>query len=547
MTLPVVHEDEVDGVRVFWVDSGRPTLAAILLFRCGIADETLPSAGWTHLAEHLALHGLDGGGLDVNGSTSLLRTEVQAHGPVDRVVSFLDSVTRWFAEPTLERVAEEARVLRAEAEYRGQGAPAAAMLQRFGARGPGLSGYSEPGLSRATPARMATHVASRFTAGNAVLVLDGPPPEGLRLHLPEGARLALPSEPDVAETFPAAYATRGGLVVSGPVPRTHAATLLPGVLQDRLRRDLRDTAGGAYAPWATYEATGRGTAIVLGGSDVASSMLRTVSRQTMATLQSLRATGPREGLVEELVEARVRALEDPYQVLGHAVGAAIGFLEEDPHESPADRVEALRALTREDVGALLRPFLDGLLVGVPAEARWDDELRTLRMPTAQPVAGRRHRAEEYPSDRRVLVVADDVVAIESSAGVHAIRAASIAGVLAYPDGGRDVIGVDGWGLSVEPTLWRRGGEAVDGVDALAGVDRILPMPPRPADRVPRPAPAHRLLWRWLRPWLPALGVLVLGLVLAAVAFSGRFYLGLPAGLCVASSVRMWREERSRRT
>ena len=43
----------VDGVRTFWVDSGRPTLAATLMFRVGAADETVATSGWLHLLEHL--------------------------------------------------------------------------------------------------------------------------------------------------------------------------------------------------------------------------------------------------------------------------------------------------------------------------------------------------------------------------------------------------------------------------------------------------------------------------------------------------------------
>ncbi|MGL4744555.1 MAG: hypothetical protein ACRCXL_09265, partial [Dermatophilaceae bacterium] len=66
--LPVVHADEIDGVAVIWVDSSRPTLRASLVTRAGVVDETLPTTGWTHLAEHLALHDRDRGTFAVNGS-----------------------------------------------------------------------------------------------------------------------------------------------------------------------------------------------------------------------------------------------------------------------------------------------------------------------------------------------------------------------------------------------------------------------------------------------------------------------------------------------
>lgn len=43
--MGVVHETAIDDVRTFWVDSGRPTLAATLMFRVGLADETLATSG----------------------------------------------------------------------------------------------------------------------------------------------------------------------------------------------------------------------------------------------------------------------------------------------------------------------------------------------------------------------------------------------------------------------------------------------------------------------------------------------------------------------
>ena len=49
-----LHWTKVDGVTTIWTDA-PPPLRAGLLFRTGIADETLAQAGYTHLIEHLAL------------------------------------------------------------------------------------------------------------------------------------------------------------------------------------------------------------------------------------------------------------------------------------------------------------------------------------------------------------------------------------------------------------------------------------------------------------------------------------------------------------
>ena len=56
------ERSSVDGVPVFWTESGDEMLAG-LVFRVGRADESLARGGITHLVEHLALYplGVDGG------------------------------------------------------------------------------------------------------------------------------------------------------------------------------------------------------------------------------------------------------------------------------------------------------------------------------------------------------------------------------------------------------------------------------------------------------------------------------------------------------
>lgn len=521
MALPTVHRDVVDGVPTFWVESGRPTVAAALVFRCGIADETLPTTGWTHLVEHLALHDRERGTLSVNGSTSLLRTSFEAHGPADDVVTFLEELTRWLAAPDLSRVAEESRVLQAEVEYRGTGDAAVALLQRYGARGPGLCGYTEPGLGRASAERLAAHVARRFAADNAVLVLDGPPPPTLRLHLPAGTRLPVEEPPSSTDPRPAAYPTTGRLVLSGELDRSYAATVLPGVLQHRLRSDLRDTAGGAYAPWASYEAVGPDRAVVLAGSDVSQAFLGTVVRQAQATLRSLVENGPHEGVVEDVLAQIVQHRTDPYQAVGFAYSEALATLESRPVEEPEEVLAGLSAVTRDEVAELLDGFGSSLLLGVPGEARWEDEFERLSMPTRPtPLSGRRHRSREFPADRGQVIVGSEGVAVGSGEVWQQIRASDVAAVMAFPDGGRHVVAHDGWGVMVEPTLWRAGNDAADAVDRLVPADLRIPMPPREPQRVPRPAPLASVLRRSAR---PALVVVVTVLVVVAAAFgAGSF-------------------------
>ena len=49
-----LHHDIVDGLSTYWVEGGGP-FRAVLVFRVGQADETLPTRGICHLVEHLAI------------------------------------------------------------------------------------------------------------------------------------------------------------------------------------------------------------------------------------------------------------------------------------------------------------------------------------------------------------------------------------------------------------------------------------------------------------------------------------------------------------
>src|SRR6185503_10099087 len=49
-----LHHDVVDGLSTYWVEGGG-AFRAVLAFRIGMADETLPTRGICHLVEHLAI------------------------------------------------------------------------------------------------------------------------------------------------------------------------------------------------------------------------------------------------------------------------------------------------------------------------------------------------------------------------------------------------------------------------------------------------------------------------------------------------------------
>ncbi|MEZ5097885.1 MAG: hypothetical protein R2731_18500 [Nocardioides sp.] len=65
-----------------------------------------------------------------------------------------------------------------------------------------------------------------------------------------------------------------------------------------------------------------------------------------------------------------------------------------------------------------------------------------------------------------------------NARARAIDLDGVAGLFVYEDGGRFVIGDDGWGLHVLPSAWHKGDRAVAALDDAVPAHKHLPQPAR---------------------------------------------------------------------
>ena len=482
-----VRRGDVGGVPAFWVDSGRPTLTAALVFRHGMVDESLPTTGWTHLLEHLALHGQGGGSLHVNGSVSLLHTRFDAYGPVDRVAAALSAVSRWLADPDFAELAREQSVLRAEATFRGRGEVNQALLQRYGARGPGLSAYAEPGLSRANPESLRDLAQRVFVAQNCALFLDGPPPAALTLGLSSGRAHPTPAALPCGDTLPAGYLIGAGITLSGVVRRSVAATFLPHVLREVLTAEFRERDGGAYAPWAHYEPVDADAAVVVCGSDANDQLLRTIASTGMAQVERVSRGEFADDLVGNIREQLVQAATDPFSLPTLAYRAATDHLCGRPPLTLEQSVAEIESVTTEDVIAEAEHLRDSLLVGIAGQATWKRDVPMLCMPSGgQRVQGRARRSRNFPANREALRVGVEGVQVGTPREYRTVRHEEVVGMFAYPDGGREVIADDGWSIRVEPTMWAGGQEAIRRLDEVVPASLHIPMLDRDRDMVPQP-------------------------------------------------------------
>ena len=546
-----LHDTEVDGVRCFWVETGRPTLAAQLMFRQGIVDEGITRSGWLHLLEHLALLGRGGGALEVNGAVSLLTVSFTAHGPVAAVSRHLTDLTRWLTAPELDGLGHERGVLQAESGLRGGPTPRA-MAMRFGARGPGVAAYDEPGLGRADEANVRELAARAFARGNAVLMLDGPPPPDLQLVLPPGERLPARPTPPCDDPRPGAYVDEAGLVLSGVVERSWGGGVLAELLRRRLVDRFRHDARAAYAPWSTYERVDEDEAVVVAGTDLLPSVHPTAAREALDLVSGLATDGPWSRDLAEVIEGQTQAMQDPYAAFGIALQAGHAVLSGKEARPLAEMLEQVRAVDADDVRRLAGQFADSLLLGVPTGAPVPDHVPLIRQPGKTGwVAGRRFRHRDWPAVPVYVVVDDADAHLVEEPVHHCYHADDVAGLFVFGDGGRHVLLEEGWGLTIEPPLWRRGERLVSELDAMVPADRHLPMPARPDRDHGRAMPLPKRLWVGRKqlfspyPAAAALAVLLAGLLVLSVVL-GRYAVAVSLGVAAVLGGRLaWHHRRHR--
>ncbi|WP_162799313.1 insulinase family protein [Nocardioides sp. 616] len=511
-----VRRGKVGTVDAFWVENVRPTLAASLLFRQGIADETLPRRGWTHLLEHMALDGRGGGALEVNGSVSLLTCSFDLHGPADRVIQTLNDLTSWLTVPDLSDLEHERSVLRAEASLRGSGPLQEALSWRYGATGPGVAGYHEMGLSNAGPSELQELAGRCFASGNAALFLDGPPPPELELTLPEGEGRPAPAAVPLRLPHLGSYPVHApGGVISGVVPRSRASQLFASVLNEHLMVALRREAAGAYAPWCTYEPVDETTAVVLAGSDANTELLPRLVSLMVAELRRIVDEGPPENVLAGLQERVLQQIDDPFAVAVPARLSAQLHLRGLEPTSRAHLAEELRAVTADMVRSSARAMLRTVLVGVPAESERVNGSRELEMPLRDRFDGTVHRAQGWPADDSRLILGPQTLAIGQGEDFRAADTHQLAALLRIEDGGRVLVRRDGWSVTLEPTLWKGGTAVVDRVDLMVPAALHVTLPPRDPDAIPAPPPVHAR-WRHVRR-LVVVELVLLGLILLCLA------------------------------
>lgn len=474
-----MEQTVVDGVPVFWAQGPAP-MTATLTFGCGARDETFRTIGITHLIEHLTMSALPRVHYEHNAAVELEVTQFFATGKPAQLVEFLDVVCRALADLPLDRIDKEAGVLAAEGGQVTHPTAATLLARRYGTSGYGLAPWVGPGYDRLPAAAVAAHAARFFTKGNAVLTLTGPPPEGLRLALPEGprpvhvAQVPLPVDGPrwSAESVPCPGLAMLGPSISAPW------TIAMQVLQERLTAVARREKGLSYDVDGTRADVDPATAERVIWVDAREGRETEVAEILWDTARRLAGSGPRQDEIDHEVAAFAELIEDPRLVEAELDLRAKAELLGERHRTKEEWLAELKAVTPGQVAAAVSAGLRTALLVVPEGG----VLELSDLDGARIAVGGCAREESVPEGRvfrpsllaravngaarraRLVLAADRISFCDDEGDVHAIRFADVVGVEVH-DGARTVFGRSGCVIPVDPGLFRGAAEAVAALDA----------------------------------------------------------------------------------
>ena len=501
------QRDEIDGVPVFW-GSAPPPLTALLTFRVGQADESLAGRGITHLVEHLALAGLGQQRYAYNGSVDGLLTNFIVSGTDSDVVSFLNSTARSLAQLPLDRLPIESTILKTEEARRSNGAPGTLLTLRYGTQGFGLPALPEFYLNGAVAETVDRWRAEWFTAQNATLWLNGPPPPGIDLSpLGAGSRRPPPAPIPLDQPLPGWYPVRGNLIAVTMLSRRSSAMHLAGeTFTRRLRKRLRETDGLSYEVSGSYEPLGPGYAHSSVQADALAQHADSVRDAMVTELSRYRLLGPTQSEVDEVREDHRRRREDsPHRAALAARHLAVEWLLVAGGDVEALEAE-IDAWSIDDLQRAMDDALKSAIWLVPGEAGMPDH-RVVRIldHSVTGVDGTEHLpAPGTLGDeaQHRLVVGDDGLTLWIRPDTPiTVRFRECPAMQVWDDDARTLWGPDALRVFVHSRAWQHGDQAVVAIDQRVDPDVHVHMhessgySPPSSQASPEPPPRKRRLRR----------------------------------------------------
>jgi hypothetical protein len=278
------------------------------------------------------------------------------------------------------------------------------------------------------------------------------------------------------------------IALSGTAARSSAASTLLRAFERDLQRGLRHDSGVGYSAWSSYELVDAGNAMLTVGMDVIPEALRSAVTESIAVLRRLRDRGPDPTELRDDLAAQIRRFSsqpaDQWIPFLAARDVLLGRPATASVEELAAETDAVTVAQVRD--AALSVWRD-LLVSVAPGGAGNPQLTWLNgppAPTREP-SGRRFKPVGSPVTKGALTIGAADVHRETADARISAAYEDVAGLLRYPDGGRQLIRHDGYQLQVEPTLWQQGPEAIAMLDSAVPRALHIPLPERPQDEIPQ--------------------------------------------------------------
>jgi hypothetical protein len=482
---PEIQRAEIGGVPVFWAD-GPPPHEIQLVFRVGRADETLATAGMTHLVEHLAMPDLPVR-LECNAFVTSLSTCFWARGDMPSLVSFVAGVVDRLNDLPLDRLEVERRILLTEADQRVMPGEHWVAGRRFGAVGHGLPAFPEFGLRRATADMAREWARERFTVENAAIWARGPLPD-LAVSLPSGKRQTIPEIRTASGVETPVYVDwdASSVYLSLLVPHGPDSALGARILNDRLMRRLRHELGLVYSAGSELGSVDGSTWSLGLYADCSVEDAGKVRDSMLAVVDELAADGPTDDELEGDERIRQAIAMDPSRLSEtlylHAWDAIAGY----PAGLEAELAARVQAGSPTRVVEILREAWPSAILALPGELdAGDDRFRAYPTTTAaNAVVGEefRLRVRWLSSARRarLFVGKNGVTALYTDGTSLTVRWETCAAVMAFRDGVRVLWDESGFLIPVWPQYFKKGEDARRLIDELAPADVVVDMGDEPS-------------------------------------------------------------------
>jgi zinc protease len=478
-----LEREEVDDVPVYWAEAPAPFVVGVI-FRVGRSDETLATAGVTHLVEHLAIPPRQPANVELNGTVTGTETMFWAAGRREDALAAFAGILEGLAELPLQRLEAERQILLTEAASASSDPVQDAAAFRFGARGHGLAAYGEFGLYRLDALEVERWWRKHFGARNAALWMTGRPPRRFRIPLQAGERHPVRTLEPIADLrFPAhnTEGASGGVSAAFLLERSFAANVALGIAEERLRQRLRFERGLSYGVHAVYDRLARGHAHGVLWADCLDSRARLVRDEFLSILRGLADEGPTREELREQTESLRQAVSEPASAGTFTYGFASDELSGDRVLSLAELVEGRAAVRPEDAAGVLAAALRMLLLITPAAADGlVDGFERYPLTSTKRVAGRIHRPRglSIRGERRkarLLLAPDGISVVSPRDEAVTVLFSECCAVLRWVGGRRVLWSEDGFSLEVDPEFWKDGSEIVRRIDAAIADDLVIPM------------------------------------------------------------------------